>query len=156
MPEVTKEFTVRVPLEQTWEFFIAPERVAPCVPGCERVEEIEPDLFNVDVNVKVAYTDLTFNTELEITEQDRPSALTVVGTATPQGRIPGSATVTGTLALASADEHSTTGTLDIEFAIRGRLGSLGESAFKHKCDEITDEFLSNVITTLESSDEAAV
>lgn len=154
MSEVTKEFTVHAPLQETWDFFVTPDKSAACVPGCDRVEEIGVDVFTVDVNVTVAYTDLTFTTELEITDKHPPNALTVTGLANPQGHIPGSATVTGDLSLDAVDDDTTTGTLRVEFAIRGRLGSLGESAFRHKCDELTDEFLSNVTTALESPDEA--
>lgn len=64
------------------------------------------------------------------------------------GRIPGPATVEGTLDL-RAEDHHTAGQIDIEFAIRGRLDSLGGSAFTHKCEELVVEFLSNVSEELE-------
>lgn len=148
MPEVTKQFIVDRPIEDVWEFFNSPDDLAPCVPGCESVEQIDEDTFNAEVRVKVAYTNLTFDTKINITDRDEPTSMTVDGEAQPSGRMPGSATVNGTLELVDEGD-STAGTMTIQFAIRGRLGSLGESAFTHKCEEITGQFIDNVKAELE-------
>lgn len=149
MPAVTRSFTIDRPLDAVWEFFTTPDRVAPAVPGCEEVEELSDTEFNATVAVKVAYSNLTFDTHIEITDQDPPNSMTVEATAEPSGRMPGSATVDAELDLESIDDGSTAGTMTMEFAIRGRLGSLGESAFKHKSEELTDQFIENVADALE-------
>lgn len=148
MPEVTKEFDVDRPVDDTWEFFLAPEKVAPCVPGCESFEEIEEDVFDAEVQVSIAYTTLTFDTHVELSNLEPPEFAVVEATAEPMGRMPGSATVDGTLDLWD-DDGGTAGEIGIEFAIRGRLGSLGESAFKHKSEQLTEQFLENVTEELE-------
>lgn len=153
MPEVTKDFTIDVPLEEAWEFFVDPEKIAPCVPGCESYEELEEDVFEAVVSVKVAYTKLTFDTHVEITHKEEPSLLRVEGSGEPSGRMPGSATVEGELEFDEDNPDVTEGTIHIDFAIRGRLGSLGESAFRHKCDDLTETFLENAKTELEGGEE---
>ncbi|WP_332900156.1 MULTISPECIES: CoxG family protein [unclassified Haladaptatus] len=150
MAEVTREFRVARPVEDTWNFFITPETVAPCVPGCVDVEELEEDVFNAKIEVKVAYTSLTFDTRIELTDKQPPNSAKVEAKAEPSGRMPGSATVDGDLSL-EADGDETVGEIGIEFAIRGRLGSLGESAFRHKCEEMTDRFIDNMKTELEEN-----
>lgn len=148
MPEVTKEFTVDRPLAVTWEFFNTPEDVAACVPGCESVEQLDEDTFNAEVGVQVAYTSLIFNTVVEITDRQNLESMDVEGTAQPSGRMPGSAQVTGHLDVEEVDA-TTVGEMTIQFAIRGRLGSLGESAFTRKCDEMTQRFIDNIRAELE-------
>lgn len=149
MPTVTNEFEIDAPRQEVWDFFLTPERVASCVPGCEEVEQLSDTEFNATVAVKVAYANLTFDTRIEITDQDPPHSLTAEGEAEPTGRMPGSAVVSGDLVLEEADEDRTVGTLEIDFGIRGRLGSLGESAFRHKCDEMTQKFVDNVRAEIE-------
>lgn len=150
MPEVTREFTVDRSIEDTWDFFITPDKLAPCVPGCENIEELEEDLFDVDVSVDVAYTTLTFDTEVEITDKESPESMTVDVKASPKGHMPGTAKADGGLELNAVDEDTTDGEITISFSIFGRLGSLGESAFRHKCEEITDQFIENVVEELET------
>lgn len=149
MPEVISEFTVDQSIEETWNFFNTPDQLAPCVPGCESVEEINEDLFNAEVTVDIAYTTLTFNTQVKITDKERPESMTVGVEASPKGRMPGTANADGGLELGVVDEDTTEGEITIEFSIFGRLGSLGESAFTHKCEEITDQFIENVVEKLE-------
>lgn len=151
MPEVTREFDIAVPVEETWDFLLTPELMAPCVPGCESVEEVEEDIFDAEVLVEVAYTSLTFDTHIEITDKQPPNYAVVTAEASPSGRMPGSATVDAHVELNNTNDDTTAGKLTIKFAIRGRLGSLGESAFKHQCETLTDEFLENMEEELEDS-----
>ncbi|MFB6131585.1 MAG: CoxG family protein [Salinigranum sp.] len=148
MPEVTRAFTIRRNIGDTWAFFNSPEDIAACVPGCESVEQLDENTFNAAVGVKVGYTSLTFDTVVEITDRTEPTSMEVEGTAEPSGRMPGSARVEGRLDM-DEDGEDTSGEITIEFAIRGRLGSLGESAFTHKSEEITEQFLENVRAELE-------
>lgn len=142
MPEVTKTFTFDSPRAGTWDFFNSPEKVAACVPGCEAVEQIDEDTFDALIGVSVAYTNLTFDATIEIVDRDPMTSMDVEGSAEPTGRMPGAAHVSGHLQMEG--DGVTEGEVTIEFGIRGRLGSLGESAFTRKCEEMTQEFLDNV------------
>lgn len=152
MPEVTREFDIDVPVQETWDFIMTPDLMAPCVPGCQSVEEIEEDVFDAEILVEVAYTSLTFDAHIEITDKEPPNYAVVEAEASPTGRMPGSATVDGDLEMTDGGNDTTDGELTIEFAIRGRLGSLGESAFKHQCEKLTDEFLGNMKEELEGAE----
>ncbi len=155
MPTVSRSFEIDAPIEETWDFLVTPDRVAPCVPGCESFDEQAPDVFDATIAVKVAYTSLQFDAHVELRDKTPPESLTLEATAEPAGSMPGSATVDADLALSAIDDSTTAGTLDIEFAIRGRLGSLGESAFTHKCEELTDTFLASVRDELEQANPLA-
>lgn len=152
MPEVTREFDIEVPLEETWDFLMTADLMAPCVPGCESVDQIEEDVFDAEILVEVAYTSLTFDAHIEIIDKEPPNFAVVKAEASPSGRMPGSATVDGDLEMAGAGDDTTEGKIAIQFAIRGRLGSLGESAFKHQCEKLTDEFLVNMKEALEGTE----
>lgn len=149
MSTVTNEFEIHAARQAAWDFLLTPERVAPCVPGCEAVEQRSETEFDVTVGVKVAYANLTFDTHVEITDQDPPRALTAEGTAEPTGRMPGSAIFSGDLTLEEDGDGVTHGSVTIDFGIRGRLGSLGESAFQRKSEELTAQFVDNVKAALE-------
>lgn len=149
MAEITKTFEFDAPVEETWDFIITPETVAPCVPGCESYEQHDEDVFTAKIDVKVAYTSLTFDADVEITDKEPQDSATVEVLAKPSGRMPGSAKASGDLAMAATAGGGTEGTITIDFAIRGRLGSLGESAFKSKTEQMTEQFLENVREGLE-------
>lgn len=152
MPKVTNSFDIQKPVEETWNFFITPDKVAPCVPGCESVEEVAEDVFEAEIAVEVAYTSLTFDAHIELKDKQPPNSAVVEAKAEPAGRMPGSATVDGDLELIADGDGGTEGSIIIDFAIRGRLGSLGESAFRHQCEKLTDEFIANVKAELEGEE----
>ena len=155
MPTVTRSFETTAPVEEAWAFLTTPERVAPCVPGCEAFEERAPDVFDATIAVEVAYTSLTFDARVELADLDPPTSALLRATAEPAGAMPGSATVEGHLALRPTEDGGTAGEVTVEFAIRGRLGSLGESAFAHKCERLTEQFLATVTDELERADAVA-
>lgn len=155
MPKVTKDFQITEPIDDVWSFLVTPSCVAPCVPGCDSFEEVAEDVFDAAVTVTVAYTTLTFDAGIEITDKEPPRAMRVEGSAEPTGRMPGSALLSGDLRLDPSGDDATHGTVEIEFAIRGRLGSLGDSAFRSKCESLTEEFVDNVREELEGGDSRA-
>lgn len=155
MPEITRQFRFDTSVQETWEFMTTPETVAPCVPGCESYEQHEADVFTADIGVKVAYTNLTFNADIEILDKEPPNTATVAVLAKPSGRMPGSAKADADLQLTDDGDGGTEGSITMVFAIRGRLGSLGESAFKSKSEQLTDEFLENVAKELEEQEVTA-
>ena len=40
MPLFEEEFTVSAAPEAVWDFLLDPQRVAPCLPGCESVDRV--------------------------------------------------------------------------------------------------------------------
>ena len=50
--ELSNEIEVNAPIEEVWNAFNTPERIAPCLPGAE-LQEVEGDNFKGAVKIKV-------------------------------------------------------------------------------------------------------
>src|SRR5204863_21637 len=68
-------FTVSAAPEAVWDFLLDPQRVAPCLPGCESVEIEDATTYRVRLTVKVGFLSTTQNLKVEIVESERPRHL---------------------------------------------------------------------------------
>ena len=50
--ELNNEIDVNAPIQEVWEAFNTPERIAPCLPGAE-LQEVDGNNFNGLVKIKV-------------------------------------------------------------------------------------------------------
>ena len=66
MPLFEEEFTVSAAPEAVWDFLLDPQRVAPCLPGCESVEIEDATTYRVRLTVKVGFLSTTQNLKVEI------------------------------------------------------------------------------------------
>ena len=73
MPLFEEEFTVSAAPEAVWDFLLDPNRVAPCLPGCERVEIEGATTYKVRLTVKVGFLSTTQTLRVEIVESEQYS-----------------------------------------------------------------------------------
>ena len=67
--ELDNSFTVPVPPEQAWDVLLDVKRIAPCMPGAT-VDEVEGDVINGHIKVKVGPVSLTYRGTATFTERD--------------------------------------------------------------------------------------
>jgi uncharacterized protein len=74
--ELDNSFTVPVPPDQAWDVLLDVERIAPCMPGAT-VDEVDGDVVNGRIKVKVGPVSLTYKGTAKFIERD-PEAHVVV------------------------------------------------------------------------------
>jgi uncharacterized protein len=107
---------------------------ASCVEGVQELNEIDPDHYTAVLETKVAYLKFKFNVAVEVVRADAPREIEASIEGTPLG-IVGRLTASSLTRL--ADENGATKvSYEIEAALTGKLGSLGQPVLRAKAKEM--------------------
>ena len=143
MPLFEEEFTVEAAPEAVWDFLLDPERVAPCLPGCESVEIENATTYKVRLTVKVGFLSTTQNLKVELVESERPRHLVSVARGEDR-KLASQVEVRNTLELAPAAPGATLIRYRSDVRVLGRLGSVGDAVMKVKARQVAADFAANV------------
>ncbi|MDT7597982.1 MAG: uncharacterized protein QOK26_59 [Pseudonocardiales bacterium] len=139
--QLENTFTVPAGIDEAWEAFNDPRKVAPCFPGAT-LESYEDDSFTGTVKVKLGPISLTYKGKGTFVKRD-DSAHTVVIEASgrdSRGNGTASATVTGTL---TADgDTQTTIKMVTDMTVTGRPAQFGRGVMADVSDKIVGQFSS--------------
>jgi uncharacterized protein len=140
MPVFEEEFAVSASPDVVWDFLLDPERIAPCLPGCESLEVEDAKTYRVRLTVKVGFLSTTQSLKVEIVESDRPRHLVSLARQVE---------VRNTLDLAPAAGSGTLVRYRSEVRVLGRLGSVGDAVMKVKAKQLAGDFAANVRVAIE-------
>ena len=114
--------TLNVSRDQVWTFLMDPESIAKVMPGCERLEEIEPDTFEASLKLGIAAVKGVYNGSIKLLDKTPPShyRMVIEGSGTP-GFVKGEATID----LQEQDGH-TVMTYDADVQVGGLIASVGQ------------------------------
>ena len=107
---------------------------ASCVEGVQQLNEIDGDHYTAVLETKVAYLKFKFNVVVEVVRADPPREIEAKIEGTPLG-IVGRLTATSLTRLAE-DGGGTKVSYEIEAALTGKLGSLGQPVLRSKAKEM--------------------
>jgi carbon monoxide dehydrogenase subunit G len=111
---------------------------ASCVEGVQELVEIDADHYTAVLETKVAYLKFKFNVAVEVTRADPPREIAAKIEGTPLG-IVGRLTASSVTRLAD-DGAGTKVSYEIEAALTGKLGSLGQPVLRAKAKEMEKKF----------------
>jgi carbon monoxide dehydrogenase subunit G len=146
--KIEKTFTISAPQEQVWSFITDPQKVAPCIPGCEGAEVKEPGRYAAAINVKVGPINTTFHVDIEQTEERPPEFASYLTKGEEGGRASRISGVS-TLTLKTVSANSTEVTYASDINIVGRLGKFGSGVMQKIADNIGGEFVAELKGRLE-------
>lgn len=111
---------------------------ASCIEGVQNLNEIDPDHYTAVLETKVAYLKFKFNVAVEVVRADPPSEIEAKIEGTPLG-IVGRLTASSLTRLMD-DVGGTKVSYEIEAALTGKLGSLGQPVLRSKAKEMERMF----------------
>jgi len=152
--EFENEFEVHAPLEQVWETMIDVERVAPCVPGAEVLEQTGVDAYSVGIKVKVGPMSMQYNGQLEIVSKDPEQHRAVMSARARESRGQGTGTAQMELTL-SGENGTTRGKIATEVALSGRAAAMGQGVIREVSGRIVNQFAANLAAMLGEGHEGA-
>jgi len=119
-----------------------PQFFASCVDGLRNLTEIDRSHYTAVMETKIAYLKFRFDVAVEVLSIDPPHEIEAKIEGTPTG-------VVGRLSARSrariAEENGTTTVrYEIEAALTGKLGSLGQPVLRAKMKEMEREFTKRV------------
>jgi carbon monoxide dehydrogenase subunit G len=134
----TGELTVKAPRAEVYKAVRDARFFASCVDGVRDLEETAPDTYAAVFETKVAYMKFSFKVSVEVVRADAPNQIEAKVEGTPLG-IVGRLTATALTTLSDAGD-GTKISYDVEAALTGKLGSLGQPVLRSKAKEMERQF----------------
>ena len=134
----TGELTVKAPRAQVYKAVRDARFFASCVDGVHDLQETAPDTYAAVFETKVAYMKFSFKVAVEVTRAEEPNLIEAKVEGTPLG-IVGRLTATSLTRLTDTGE-GTKIDYEVESALTGKLGSLGQPVLRSKAKDMEKQF----------------
>jgi len=149
-PMLEEEFTVKAPLEKTWELLNDMERFGLCVPGCKEVKKISETEYDWVIQAKVLRTSRTIVARTRATEMKPPVHASFLGEGELHERFSRyKMTLSGTTDLQSVSECETKITFAGSIYTSGAGGFIINKIASGQMQGLLREFEQNIRAALE-------
>jgi carbon monoxide dehydrogenase subunit G len=152
--EFDNTFTVAAPIDEVWGAVLDVERVAPCVPGAQVLEQTGDNAYKVAIKVKLGPVSMLYNGDVEVVEQDRDTRRAVMSAKARESRGQGTADATVEMRL-SQDNGTTRGAIHTDVAISGRAAAMGQGIIADVSARLIDTFAANLAAMLAAPEQEA-
>src|SRR6266566_3319209 len=126
--------TVQAPRAQVYKALRDARLFASCIDGVRDLAETGPDAYNAIFETKVAYMKFAFKVTVQVARADEPREIEAKIEGTPLG-IVGRLTASSLTRLME-DDGGTKVSYEIDAALTGKLGSLGQPVLRAKAKEM--------------------
>ena len=137
--EFDNTFSVNAPIDEVFKTLLDLERVAPCVPGAEVLEQTSDSSYKVGIKVKVGPMSMTYKGDIEILERDHEAHRALMRAKARETRGQGAADAKVTMALTEAG-GATQGTIHSDVRLSGKVAAMGGGVIKDVSSRIVDAF----------------
>lgn len=120
---------------------------ASCVDGVSDLNEIDATHYTATLETRVAYIKFKFNIAVEIADMQPPERVVAKVEGAPIGMI-GRLTATSVAELKPQGNHTFV-SYEIDAALTGKLGSIGQPVMKSKAKEMERQFAANIKAAFE-------
>jgi carbon monoxide dehydrogenase subunit G len=136
------EFSVPAERPVVFERLNDPQFFASCLDGVQDLVEVEPTRYTATLETRIAYLKFKFVIAVEVTGREPPSRVFAKAEGTPLG-IVGRLTAAAAATLEEAGEQTLV-CYDIDVALTGKLGSIGQPVLRSKAREMERSFVGRV------------
>lgn len=136
--QIENSFQVTAGPDQVYQFLLDVNRVAPCMPGAELTEVVDPDTFNGRVKIKVGPITVAYDGTAKITDRDDTGRRAVLSAEGRETTGPGSARATATMTVAESDEGSEV-KLATDFTVAGRVANFGRGVMEDVSRKLVEQ-----------------
>jgi carbon monoxide dehydrogenase subunit G len=147
--KITGEISVRAPREAVFNAVQDARFFASCIDGVQEMNEIDSTHYDALFETKVAYMKFRFKLAIEVTRKVPPSEIEAKVEGTPLG-IVGRMTATSTTRLTQVADQTKI-EYEIEAALTGKLGSLGQPVLRSKAKEMEKQFTARLRAAFEQA-----
>ena len=152
--EFENTFVVDAPMEEVWDLLLDVERIAPCMPGAQVLEQTGDDAYKVAVKVKLGPMTMNYKGDVEIVDKDAGSHQATMRAKAKEARGQGTASANMKMALRPA-EGGTEASILTEMQMSGKAAAMGQGVIKDVAATLTDTFAQNVAKLVEAPAAAA-
>ena len=149
--KIEERFIIPASIDRVWAFVRNPDRVAPCIPGCEHVEAISDTSYRSTITVTLGPIKARFIVVVQITDEHPPTRLTCV-TKGEEGSRASVINANSKLLLIELNQRETEVHCTSEVSIVGRLGKFGLGIMKKRATQLAGEFAAAVRERMQVAD----
>jgi carbon monoxide dehydrogenase subunit G len=146
------QFSLKAPIQKVWDFLLEPGTLASCIPGAEKIEQIDEKTYDAIVKQKVGPISVKLKFTTVLTEVEPPTHIKAAGKGADMGKAGHfSHEIVVDIAETSQEEVEISYKADVN--IVGRLATFGERIMRAKAKSVGEEFtqnLQNKLLSLES------
>lgn len=147
------EITVNAPRVAVFDALKNAEFFASCVEGVRDLKEVDSTHYTAIMDTKIAYIRFKFDVDVEVTRMEPHDFIEAKIAGVPSGIV---GRMTGTSrARLTGDGEDTTIAYEIDVALAGKLGSIGQPVLKAKARKIERGFTAKLREAFGSSGEEA-
>jgi len=147
--KIEGKFTMKAPIQEVWDFLLAPGTLASCIPGAEKMEAVDDKTWEGIVKQKVGPISVKLNFTQTLTELDPPKHVKAMGLGSAVG---GAGTFTQETIVDMKEIAG--GEVEIAYSsnvsLVGRLATFGERIMRAKVSKVGEDFIQNLQKKLES------
>ena len=153
--KMTKNFTVRAPIGDVWDFMTDIEKVSSCIPGAQYVEDLGDNCHAVMLTIKVGPIKSSYKSEVSIRNLDvNNHTLEIEGRGTDvKGK--GGATMEMVGSLTDFGDGTTAINGDSTVTIQGMLAQFGSRMVEDVSNQLFLQFTKSLAAKLEGNGEQA-
>jgi len=141
--KIEGKFTMKAPIQQAWDFLLAPGTLASCIPGAEKMEAVDDKTWEGIVKQKVGPITVKLGFTQTLTEVDPPRHVKAVGRGAAAG---GAGTFTQETIVDIKEVAG--GEVEVAYSSNvsmvGRLATFGERIMRAKVNKIGEQFIQNL------------
>jgi carbon monoxide dehydrogenase subunit G len=143
------KITMKAPMQKVWDFLLAPGTLASCIPGAEKMEQVDDKTWEGIVKQKVGPIGVKINFTQTLTEVDPPKHVKAIGRGAAVGGA-GTFSQETIVDLKEVAKGETEVAYTSKVSMVGRLATFGERIMRAKVDKIGKEFTDNLQAKLKS------
>ena len=151
--ELVNEFTVKRPIEQTWNTLTDVPTITPCLPGAT-LESADGGTYTGVVKLKVGPILANFKGDATFTEKDDVAHRAVINASGRDTGNKGNAAAVITAQLTPVDANTTKVVVSTDLKITGKFAQFGRGAMQEISNKLLNEFVNN-LEKLTTADAAA-
>lgn len=152
--EFENTFVVEAPVAEVWDLLLDVERIAPCMPGAQVLEQTGDDAYKVAVKVRLGPMTMNYKGDVEILEKDAEAHHATMRAKAKEARGQGTAQANIRMALSERD-GGTAASIHTEMQMSGKAAAMGQGVIKDVAAALTDTFAKNLAALIDSGAAAA-
>jgi carbon monoxide dehydrogenase subunit G len=146
--EFENTFLVQAPIERVWDLLLDVERIAPCMPGAQVLEQTGDDAYKVAVKVRLGPMTMNYKGDVEILDKDAAAHHATMRAKAREARGQGTAQASIRMALRERD-GGTEASILTEMQMSGRAAAMGQGVVKDVAASLTGTFAQNLAGMIE-------
>lgn len=133
-------FTIPAAPHEVFDRFLDQDTMRSCIPGCHELERLDDLHYRGQLVNEVAHVRFNARFAAEIVELERPRLVRAVLTGEDR-RLGSSLKLTASLGVESAGESDSAVSYEMDLALWGKLGRLGEPIIRRRSTEVERDFV---------------